>query len=163
MPSQPGQVAAVLLQRLIGAFRVLARHTLGPSYLLQRAQQPFLRETEFLEDAPFLDHGEDDVFDAEIVVLQRSLFVFGFGQDLTEPGCYMELSRACPGSLNLRQLPQCLLHSLTDGGHRQSCLFEERGGKTSILLHEGKQKMFDINPLMTPPCGMGRCCLKRLL
>ena len=75
------------------------------------------------------------MFDTEIVVFQGSLFVFGFGQDLTEPRCDMELSGACPGALDLRQLRECLLHRLADGGHRQSCLFEERGGETSILFH----------------------------
>ena len=101
MPGQPGQVAAILLQRLVGAFRVLARDTLGPSYLLQRAQEPFLRQAEFLEDTPFLDHRQYDMFDAEIVVFQCLLFLFGFGQDLIEPRGDVELSGASTGALYL--------------------------------------------------------------
>ena len=50
------------------------------------------------------DVTEDDMFDAEIVVFQSPLFVFGFGQDMAEPGGDVELSGACPGALYLRQL-----------------------------------------------------------
>ncbi len=163
MSRQSGEVTAIFFQSLVGAFRVLARDTLRPSYLLQRAQEPFLRQTKFFKDAPFLDHGEDDMFDTEIIVFQGPLFVFGLRQDLTEPRCDMELSGACPGPLDLRQLRERLLYRLADGGYRQSCLFEERGGETSILFHKRKQEVLHIYPLMAPPRGMGRRGLERLL
>ena len=77
---------------------------------------------------------KDDYLSVEHVVLamvqeggvfQRALFVFGFGQDLAEPRRNVELSWACPGTLYLRQLRECLFHRLTNGGYRQSCLLKE--------------------------------------
>src|SRR6188508_2931525 len=103
------------------------------------------------------------MFDAEIVVFQCTLFVFGLGQDLAQPGGDVELAWACSGPLYLRQFCECLFYCLMNRGKRQPCLFEERGCETSVLFQERKQKVLYLNPLMTSSRGMGRRSLERLL
>ena len=74
------QIAAILLQRLIGRFRVLRGHALAAANFFQRRQQTFASDAELLQEpsrraAVSSVSGEQEMLDGNVVVLEFLRFV----------------------------------------------------------------------------------------
>jgi len=77
------QIAAVALERLIGAFRILARHALIAAHIAQRPEQPVAREAGIAKNpsdsAGVGGHRKQQVLNGDVFVVQFFRFVFGCG------------------------------------------------------------------------------------
>ena len=81
---QPGQVAPVAFQGLVGGFGILRGHALAAAHLAQGLHQALVGEAEFLQQfargAALVDSRQQDVLHRNVLVLQLARLVFGGGQ-----------------------------------------------------------------------------------
>ena len=105
---QPGQVAAIALQGLVGGLRVLAGDPLRAPDRLQGVQEAvpadILPVQQFFEIIlALVDQGEQQVLHAQVLVLQGCRFLLRPGQHPGQPGA--EVQRAL-GAVDRRDLAQ---------------------------------------------------------
>ena len=86
---QLGQVAAVAFQGLVGRFGVLRGDALVAAHFLQRRHQPVAGDAELLEQpagrAAVVGHGQQQVLDGDVLVLEALGLVLGLGEQPVEP------------------------------------------------------------------------------
>ena len=75
------QVAAVLLQRLVGRLGILRGDALMAAHFLQGRHEPVAGDAELLEDLPagagVVEHGQQQMLDGDVLVLELLGLVLG--------------------------------------------------------------------------------------
>ena len=144
-----GQIAAVLLERLIRALRILRRNPLPGAYLLQRLEQPVARDD--LER-------QEQMLDRDVLVAERLHLVERPVEHPREPGRCLRLGAPardgrllCEASLRLRAQ---LRHVVTGA----------LGERTRQLLVEERERQVVRRQLRIPVSpGQLLCARERLL
>ncbi len=154
LAGQSCEIAAVLLQGLVGSFGVLAGDSLVASDLLQGGKEALPGDVQPLEELGLLRDGQQHVLDAEVFVVEPLHLGFGTGQDLGEPLGDVDLSGGGAGPLHLGELGQGLFGSLANGCVGYSGLLKDRAGDSAFLVQEGEEKMLDVNTLVASTHGM---------
>ena len=127
--------------------------------LLQGCKELVFGQSEFLENAAFMHHGEQHMLHTEIVVFQRTLLVFRFREDLIEPRGEVKLPRAAASTLHLRQFAQGLFRRLADSRDRNPGLLAKGWNDAAFLFEKRQEQMLDIHALVTAAHGVRRCSL----
>ena len=169
MRSELGQVPAVAFQGLVGAFRVLAGDPLMAAHLLERLQQRLAAHSLGAEDlaclAPFFENGQQQVLDADVVVLEASRLVLGPGEQARQPLGDVRLIRAGrrsrPG--HLRDAVELLVECLLYRGHRDAGLGQQRRDDAVGRFQQGREQMLDVHPLVVAPRRQGLGLAQRFL
>ena len=86
-----GEVAAVLLQRLVLLFGVVARDAMRTAHLLQRVEHGVVRDAERTQQvadaAGHVRHREQQVLGREVLVVELRAFLVGFFEEPERLGC----------------------------------------------------------------------------
>ena len=156
-PGRLREVAAELLQRLVGFLGVLRRDPLTAADVLEGGHQPFAVDTEFLQQPAggtlVVGHREDEVLDGEEVVLEFLGLVLGLGEQFVETAGEVVVVRR---SGRTRDAGQFLQFSLEADGQRlggDAGLLEDGRGQPAFLIEQGEQQMLDIDLLVAHPDG----------
>src|SRR5216117_3378476 len=113
--------------------------TLFPYTTLFRSRhQPLAREAEAAEDAALGGHGEEEVLDAQVLVLERPHLVLGLGEQLREALGDEGLRRPARGARDLRAARELALDRFLDRARRDAGRFEQVGREAVGLLEEGQ-------------------------
>ena len=136
-----GEVARVLLHRLVLVFGGLVRHAVRASHGLQRLEQRGARNTELLQQDPRfralrLGQREQQVLGRHEGVLQLSRFVVGSVEDLVELAGETRLRAALLGIAR-----DLLLNSLAKAVHIDAELVEERDDDPLGLAKQREQQV----------------------
>src|SRR5262249_52278745 len=133
------EIAAVLLERLVGALGRLRRDALRAADGGQRLQDGVLRGAALLEDArrrrgaaALGRHGRQQVLGAEVIVLRAFAFRLRVVRDLAEPGREAGLRSA----VRARVLADLGAHLRRDGRRLDVQLREDRRDDAALLLDE---------------------------
>ena len=106
------QVPAIALQSLIGALRILIGHTLVAAYFLERRKQAFSAQAVVAQQTArrpiVFQHGQQHMFDADVVVFQFLGFIFSAGEQLGQALGDVHMVRATGRAGNLRNAMQRL-------------------------------------------------------
>ena len=147
-----GEVAAVLFERLVGAFRILARHALIAAHLLERGHEAVARQPgglEELADGPrVVQQREQQMLDADEVVLQAFRFLFGLVELLPETRGEIDFTAR---SRNLRQPIELAVEPLAKRGDVGAGLREDGSGEAVRLLEQRGEQMLGLQRLVSPP------------
>ena len=156
---QLGEVAAVALQGLVGAFRGGGGDALAAADLLEGLHEALAGEAELFEQAAggaaVAGHGQEQVLDRDVLVLEAAGLVFGLHQEAVEAAGDGSVVRRPRGASYLRQAREFLLEPLpqaADGGLR---LVQNGGGQPALLLQQSRQQVFHIHLLMAEADGLG--------
>ena len=153
---QRGQVAAVLLQRLVGGLGVLAGHALAAAHLAERRQQLVACQVELAQDAHCLaadvrlGHPQQQVLSREVIVLEGAHLVLGALQRAPQPRRRAELLGVAAGGgqgvqrrlQRARHLGQGHAHALQHARHH-----------ALRLLNERQQQVLGLQLGIAPPLG----------
>ena len=133
LPGRLRQVAAILFQRLVGLFRVLRGDALPAADLLQGRHQPLPGDAEFLEDAAggaaVVGHGQQQMLDGNVLVLELLGLVLGPGHQGVEPAGDVKLVRRAALAGNPRHAFQLLLDADLQRFRRNVGLIQEWPGR----------------------------------
>ena len=152
-----GQVAAELLERLVGRLRVLVGDPLVAADSLQRLEQLGAAEARGFQSgaggALFLEHREEQVFDADVIVLEALGLVLGPGEGAGETlrqvnlvgGSRLARDLGEPREDPLGRLPGCL-------GVAAGTL-DQAAGESVLVVEERREKVLDVDPLMAATHG----------
>ena len=106
------QVPAIAFQGLIGALRVLIGHTLVAAHLLKRRKQAFPAQAVVTQQparcALVVEHGEEQMLNAHVVVFEFPGFIFSAGERLRQALGDVHLVRATGRAGHLRKAVQQL-------------------------------------------------------
>src|SRR5205809_45963 len=158
-----GEVAAVLLERLVGGLGIGRGDALVAAHLLEGRHQPLAREAEAAEDAALGGHGEEEVLDAQVLVLEPPHLVLGLGEQLREALGDEGLRRPARGARDLRAARELALDRFLDRARRDAGRLEQVGREAVGLLEEGQQQVLDVDALVAPARGDAARALQRLL
>ncbi len=150
-----GQIAAVTLERLVLAFRVLVRHALAAANRRERFEDAIASEAGLLQDpcgrgAPGLaGDGDEEVFRADVLVLQP----LGFG--LGEIGDELEPRRNRRGrpAVHRRLLAKRLPRLACDRRRVDLQLAQQRRDDAVLLFGEGDEQMLGLDLWMAVRLG----------
>ena len=93
-----GEVAPIFLERFVSGLRILAGDTLVAADLLHRGEKGAAGKGQAAEDARdlgflvFAEHGEDEMLDRDVLVLEFLGLVLGADEELVEPMRNADLS-----------------------------------------------------------------------
>ena len=153
-----GQVAAVALERLVLAFRLLVGHALRPADGLEDRQDIRAREAGLFQDrlrrAIALGRREQQVLGADVLILERLRFLLGQLEQLAQPRRGVELAAG-----DLRDRIERLLEPAFEPVRRSARALEDRRHHAVLLTHQRQQQMFR-RQLLLP--ALARDILRRL-
>ncbi len=139
------QVAAVALERLVGAFGIFGRDALVAAHLAQRLQQLVFGQTcvakEAADFAGRLRHRQQHVLHRRVVVLQRFGFVLGHAHDARQLGRKRDLRRVGTAAAQTRELADGLLGTLRDRFRIGTRRCENVGRDAALLVEQRGQHM----------------------
>jgi len=146
-----GEVAAELLERLIRRLGILAGDALVAADAAQRLHQLLATEPDLLEGAAdgtrLVEHGEQQVLDADVLVLQLRGFVLGFAEQLGEAlGGVRGGPRA--GAGDLRYALELALDALAEIGDGYAGALQEHRRDTVGLREQGGEQVLDVHTLV---------------
>ncbi|GBC78646.1 hypothetical protein HRbin08_02142 [bacterium HR08] len=149
-----GQIAPIALERLVGRLGRRTRHPLRAANLLQRLHHPIPIQPQIEQDAPggsaaplFQDR-QQEVFDADVLVLEPRGFIFGHGEETVEAPRDVHVIRASRRTAHFGPARQLLLQASADELRIHTRLLQDRRRQSPLLLQQRKEQMFDINLLM---------------
>ena len=162
-----GEVAAVALQGLVGAFRRGGGDALVAADLLHGLHEALAGEAELLEQAAgraaVAGHGQEQVLDRDVVVLEAAGLVFGLGQEAVEAAGDVDLVGRARGARDLGEALQFLLEGLEDGHGRHVRLVEDGRSEAVVLQEKGGEQVLDVDLLVAVAQGGGLGGLEGLL
>ena len=127
-----GQVAAELLERLVGALRVLRRDALAAAHLLERAQHLLAREDV---------EGEQQVLGRDVVVLELARLLLGAVEHLAE--CVRDLRLQVLGALHGGPRREPLLRLCAQRVGRGAGALDDRARQ--LLVEQREQQVLGVD------------------
>ena len=103
------------------------------------------------------------MLDTDVLILQRLFFVLGAGKKRGRSLSQMKLSRRRSRPADLWNFCETLFGPGFGGGAGYPGLFQDRTGEAVGLIQQCRQQVLDVDALVTPVHGEGRCGLQRLL
>jgi hypothetical protein len=145
------QVAAVLLERLVGLLGIRARHALRPPHVGERLQEPVAGHVEVGQQASrgggriLLEKGQDEVLDRDVLVPQALGLLLGPDDELGEALGDVDLARLRPLPRHARLALKLLveLGAQDVGGHVH--LLEQPGNEPPLLLEQGEEEVLAVH------------------
>src|SRR5581483_166035 len=155
-----GEVPPVLLERLVRRLGIRRGDALVAAHLLERGHEPLARHAERPEHARAVrGEREEEVLDAQILVLERPHLVLGLREELREPLGDVGLARTRRGSGDLRLPRELALEGVVHGAGSDPGRFEEARREALGLLEEREEEVLDVDALM----AAARCQPARVL
>ena len=157
-----GQVAAIAFQGLVGRFGIRRRDPLVAAHLLQRGHQPVAGDAELLEEpaggAAVVDHGQQQMLDGDVLVLEALGLVLGLAEQPVEPAADVPTAGGRFGEtiellLDPASQPADVDIRLAENGNRQAL----------VVVQEGKQQVLDVDLRVSRAAGVRLGCRQRLL
>ena len=152
-----GEVAAIFLERFVSRLGILAGDALVAAHFLHGGEERAARDGEAAEDARnfglllLVEHGEDEVLDGDVVVLELLRLVLRADEELVEP--VGDAVLGCPGTADLGDVIERSLRLGHEKIERDFEPLEEAGNKPVFLSKESVEKMFDIDGLIAEAGG----------
>ena len=154
LPGHLRQVAAVLLQRLVGRLGVLRGDALAAAHLAQRRHASCRARARLAEQAAgrpgVIEQCQEEVFDGDVFVLERLGLVLGLDQDAVERGPGMRLIAAAG---HFGQALHLAVEAVAQGVDVQAGLPEDGGDDAAVLLEQGLQQVFALDLLLAVASG----------
>ena len=144
------EVAAILLERLVGCLGCRAGHALAAAHLRQRLQEALARRAVLCQQPPGRcprtgrEQGEDDVLDGDVLVLEAAHLRLGVVEHLRERAGHAHLA-ARPRPAHARPSGQVALEICLHGGRRDACALQKPRDKTVGLCQECQQDVLDVD------------------
>jgi hypothetical protein len=144
------EVAAVLLERLVGSLRGGAGHALAAPHLRQCLEEALGRGAVLGEQPPGRrprarrEQREDDVLDRDVLVLEAPHLRLGVLQHLRERAGHPHLA-ARPGPAHARPGGEAALDVRLEGGRGDARPLEQPRHETVGLRQERQQEVLDVD------------------
>ena len=154
---QHGQVAAVLLERLVLRLRVLVGDAVRAADLAQRLEQRLVRRPRILQNGQIAE-GEQHVLGRDVLVLEALGLALGLLKVLGQPLADVRPAAAADLRKSLDVRHESGLQRL----HLRAGALQQRAGDTLILADQGLEQMLGLDRLVAGvACQLSRV-LKRL-
>ena len=145
-----GEIAPVLLERLVGALGRLARHALAAPDGRRRLEELLAREAggaERLGHRAVLEVGErqEQVLDAHVLVLHALRLGLGAGQDLVHARRDVHLARGSAGSRDAGQALERLLEPLHERRRVPARLLDDARRDAAVLAEQRHGQVLDVD------------------
>ncbi len=163
-----GEVAPVLVERLVGALRVRARDPLAAAHRRRRLQQLLAgeprRSQRFRHRAVLaLGQGQQQVLDAHVLVLHLPGEGLRRVQHLVRPRGDVELAGGGARTRHARQLVERLSEALQQRGRAGPRLLHHPGSHSAVLREERHRQMLGVDLRVALPLGQALGLSERLL
>ena len=146
LPRRIGEIAPVLLERLVGRLGVLARHALAPSDGGERLKHRCGLDARLAKDTrravvARLEGGDEEMLGRNVLVAHPLRHCMGIGQDAP---CLVRELELLGRAGHLRQLRQLSAQSLGDRSGRHADAVQDRGHDAIGLFDQHQQQVRDL-------------------
>ena len=148
------EVDAVLLERLVLGLRRIGGHALAAADLLEGREHGRRVETGLLQDPGrfgalvAVEHGQEQVFDRDILVLEPPGVVLGFDHQGLELLGHVDLPGLGGLAADARHAVEGGLHGGNDGGRIRARLLENARNEPVLLRQQGVEQMRHVDRLV---------------
>ena len=125
-------------------------------HLLQPGQHSVPRESQVLQDATLSHHGEQQMLDADVFVLQGLHVSFCLRKKRHRSLGQMNGSRRGSRAADLRHLFKSAFGFGFGRGNGDTGVFQDGTCRPVSLIQQGDQHVFNVNPLMMAAHSNGR-------
>lgn len=101
-----------------------------------------------------LEHGEDEVFDGNVIVFEFAGFIEGAGEEAVEAGGDGNLIEGSTGTGDGGEFGQFGFEFGEGEVEREAGAFEQAGDEAVFLLEEGEEEVLDVDRGMTKAGGV---------
>ena len=148
------EVAPVFFERLVSGLGIGAGDALVAAHLRERLEKLVAADVERLENLAdagggrLVEHGQHQVFDADVFVLEFLRFVLRFDQELVQALSDVEALAGGGVAGNTRDAVEFLFDLGLEQVGCDFCLFEQARHKSAFLFEQREHEVLDIDRLM---------------